>query len=100
MNESGGDDDPSAEVAGEEVDVKGDLQPSDAHRQDGEEGHRGRDDEDDEESGDASAEPAIIVVGRGVEVAEYLIKISCVKVDSLRVEVVRHCSSSFFLPDD
>ena len=99
MNESGGDDYSGAEVAGEEVDVERDLEPSDAHRKDGEEGDGGGDNENDEDGGDASAEPAIVVIGRGVEVAEYRIQICSVEVDSLGVEAGSHFDLSFFLSE-
>ena len=72
MNEGCGDDYSGTEVASEEIDVEGDLEPSDAHRKDGKEGHRGGDNKDNEDGRDASAEHSIIVIRRSVDIAEYL----------------------------
>lgn len=72
--EGGGNDDASAEVSSEEVDVDGDAEAGDTFRDDGEEGRAAGTDEDDEEGGHSGAELAVVLVFADGHGADYLVE--------------------------
>ena len=88
MDECRGDDNTSAEVASEEVDVERDMQLADALGYDGEESYGRGDDEDNEQGGDASAQLAVVFIGSGGEIADYLGRVGGGQIDVARVKAV------------
>ena len=86
MDERGCHNDTSTEIASEQVDVQGNLEPSDSTSNDREECTHCRDDQDDEESRHASSQTTIVLVSLSCEVADDLTWVGGVEVNAGRVE--------------
>ena len=87
MDESGGDDDASAKVASEEIDVEGDAESGDSFGDDGKECCASGNGHDNEEGGNSCTELAIVLVGRGGEGADYVAGVCSCEIDVGSVEV-------------
>ena len=81
MYESGSNDDASAEVAGEDVDVERDAESWGSFGDDGEEGGAGGNDHDNEKGRDSGAEMAVVCIGGGGDGADDIARVGGCEVD-------------------
>lgn len=90
LDEGGSNDDAGTEVAGEEVHIDVDTQPSHTSSQDGEERGSGRYNEDHKEGGYAGTQATVVLVDAQAEVADNVSRVGSVEVDIGGVEISGH----------
>ena len=86
VDKSRSDDDAGTEVASEEVDIARNAQARNASSKNREESGQRRSGQDDEQGRDAKADTTIVVVRRGIHVADHSARVGSLKIDAVGIE--------------